>query len=78
MRPMIKTLFVPVIALLNRVGYTRKFAIMGALALVAIAVLMTNLYQSLHRVIDSSRQELAGLEVIKPIAHLVQQLQIHR
>ena len=71
-------LFSPAVSVLNRVGYTQKFAIMGALALVAIMVLMVNLYQSLHRVIDSSQQELAGLEVIKPIARLVQHLQIHR
>ena len=73
-----KTLFAPAIALLNRVGYTKKFAIMGVLALLAIAMLLLNLYQSLHRVIDSSQRELAGIEVIKPIARMVQHLQIHR
>jgi methyl-accepting chemotaxis protein len=51
---------------------------MGVLALLAIAVLVLNLYQSLHRVIDSSQQELAGIEVIKPIARMVQHLQVHR
>ncbi|MCC2867934.1 MAG: methyl-accepting chemotaxis protein [Candidatus Accumulibacter phosphatis] len=73
-----KSLFTPAIVLLNRVGYTRKFVIMGALALVAISVLLVNLYQSLHQVIDSSRQELAGIEVQKPINLLIQHLQIHR
>jgi methyl-accepting chemotaxis protein len=73
-----KTLFAPAIALLNRVGYTKKFAIMGALALVASAVLVLNLYQSLYRVIDSSQRELAGVEMIRPIASVVQYLQVHR
>ncbi|KFB67741.1 methyl-accepting chemotaxis protein [Candidatus Accumulibacter vicinus] len=73
-----KFLYAPAVALLNRVGYTQKFAIMGALALVAISVLLVNLYQSLHRVIDTSRRELAGIEVQKPINRLVQHLQIHR
>ncbi len=73
-----KTLFAPVITLLNRVGYTKKFAIMGVLALLAIAVLLLNLYQSLHRVIDSSQRELAGIEVIKPLARMVQHLQVHQ
>ena len=41
-----KTLFAPAIALLNRVGYTKKFAIMGVLALLAIAMLLLNLYQA--------------------------------
>lgn len=73
-----QTLFTPAIALLNRLGYTKKFAVMGALALVAIVVLLAGLYQSLHRVIDSSQQELAGLEVMKPIGRLIQHLQVHR
>lgn len=51
---------------------------MGALALLAITVLLINLYQSLHRVIDSSQRELSGIEVIKPIARAVQHLQVHR
>ena len=70
----VKNLFAPAIALLKRATYTKKFAIMGALALVASAVLVLNLYQSLHRVIDSSQRELAGIEVIKPIARAVQHL----
>jgi methyl-accepting chemotaxis protein len=73
-----RALFAPAVALLGRVGYTKKFAIMGALALLAIAVLLANLYQGLHRVIDSSKQELAGLEVIKPIVRTVRHLQVHR
>lgn len=73
-----KVLFAPVIALLNRLGYTRKFAIMGVLALVASSVLMVNLYDSLHDVVENSEQELQGIELIKPIARFVQHLQIHR
>ena len=73
-----KILFAPAIAVLKRASYTKKFAIMGALALVASAVLVLNLYQSLHRVIDHSQRELAGIEVVKPIARAVQHLQIHR
>ncbi|MCM8595261.1 nitrate- and nitrite sensing domain-containing protein [Accumulibacter sp.] len=73
-----KAVFTPAITLLNRVTYPRKFAIMGVLALVAIAILLLSLYQSLHRVIDSSQRELSGVEAIKPIARLVQNLQIHR
>ncbi|MBL8397194.1 MAG: methyl-accepting chemotaxis protein [Candidatus Accumulibacter sp.] len=73
-----KSLFRPAIALLNRVSYTRKFAIMGVLALVAISVLLVSLYVRLHQVIDSSRQELIGIEAIKPIAVTVRNMQIHR
>ncbi|HMW18144.1 MAG TPA: methyl-accepting chemotaxis protein [Accumulibacter sp.] len=73
-----KSLFHPAIVLLNRVSYTRKFAIMGVLALVAISVLLISLYQRLHQVIESSRQELVGIEAIKPITTTVRHLQIHR
>ena len=31
-----QTLFAPAIALLNRLGYTKKFTVMGMLALIAI------------------------------------------
>ena len=73
-----KTLFIPAISLLNRLGYTKKFAIMGILALVAISMLAMNLYHSLTRVIHRSQQELVGIEMIKPIASLMQHLQAHR
>ncbi|WP_313951830.1 methyl-accepting chemotaxis protein [Accumulibacter sp.] len=73
-----RILFVPAIALLNRLGYTTKFAIMGVLALVAISVLAVNLYHSLKQVIHRSQQELVGIEVIRPMASLIQHLQIHR
>ena len=73
-----KTVFAPAIVLLNRLGYRAKFALMGVLALVASAVLVWNLYHSLHRVIDSSRLELAGVQVIKPLTRAVQHLQVHR
>ena len=73
-----QALFAPAIAGLNRIGYTRKFALMGALTLIAIAVLIGSLYQSLQRVIDHSQQELSGLEVIKPVIRLIQHLQVHR
>ncbi|MBE2260616.1 MAG: HAMP domain-containing protein [Rhodobacteraceae bacterium] len=73
-----RTLFAPAIALLNRLGYTTKFAIMGVLALAAISILAVNLYRSLDRVIYRSQQELVGIELIKPLASLIQDLQVHR
>jgi methyl-accepting chemotaxis protein len=63
---------------MNRMGYTKKFAVMGTLALVAIVVLIFSLYSSLNQVIQSSRMELAGIEAVKPMARLVQNLQQHR
>ena len=73
-----QAIFAPAIALMNRMGYPKKFSIMGALALVAIAVLVSSLYHSLNQVVLSSQKELAGIEAVKPIARLVQHLQQHR
>ena len=46
--------------------------------MVAIGVLVFNLYRVLDDNITASRAELAGLEVIKPLHKLVQQMQQHR
>ena len=73
-----QTLFAPAIALLNRLGYTKKFTAMGMLALIAIGLLTVSLYHATQQVIERSQSELAGLEMIKPIATLVQHLQVHR
>jgi methyl-accepting chemotaxis protein len=73
-----QVLFAPAIALMNRLGYSRKFALMGILALAAIALLLFGLYNSLDKVIRSSQQELAGIEAVKPMARMVQHLQQHR
>jgi methyl-accepting chemotaxis protein len=73
-----QSLFAPAIALMNRLGYSRKYAVMGALALAAIVVLLLGLYNSLDQVIRTSQRELAGIEAVKPMARLVQHLQQHR
>ena len=73
-----QALFAPAIALMNRLGYTKKFAVMGALALVAIAVLLFNLFSALDQVIRKSETELVGIEAMKPISRLVQATQQHR
>lgn len=73
-----QALFRPAVTLMNRLGYTKKFATMGALALVAIAVLLFNLYGALDQVIRKSETELLGVEVMRPVARVVQYMQQHR
>jgi len=73
-----QAIFAPAIALMNRLNYTRKFAICGVLALVAIALLVSALYRSLDQVVRSSRKELSGIAIMKPMAQLVRHLQQHR
>jgi methyl-accepting chemotaxis protein len=71
-------LFTPAIALMNRLRYPQKFALLGAVALVAILVLQVSLYRELSKVIEPSRQELVALAVIKPMHELISGMQQHR
>jgi methyl-accepting chemotaxis protein len=71
-------LFTPAIALMNRLRYPKKFALLGAVALVAILMLQVTLYLELSKVIEPSRQELVGLSIIKPLNGLVSGMQQHR
>ncbi|MFZ2854319.1 MAG: methyl-accepting chemotaxis protein [Rhodocyclaceae bacterium] len=73
-----QAIFSPAIALMNRMGYTKKFGVMGFLALLVILVLVFSLYSNLDKVVQASQKEIAGIEVIKPMARLVQYLQQHR
>lgn len=66
-KPPMKTLFLPTIALMDRLRYPRKFAVMGIVALFAVLVLLFNLYQQLQAVVSSTTQERAGLSQIQPI-----------
>ena len=73
-----KTLFAPAIGLMNHLRYPKKFALLGAIALIAIMVLQITLYRQLTGVIEPSRQELIGLEVVKPMNQLISAMQQHR
>ena len=73
-----RSFFYPSIALMNRLGYTRKFALLGIISFVAIAVVVSSLFASLNKTIQTSQRELAGLALIKPISQTVQLIQLHR
>ncbi|MBI5436604.1 MAG: EAL domain-containing protein [Nitrosomonadales bacterium] len=71
-------IFLPAIALLNRMGYTRKFTLLWLASLVAIAVVVYSLFTSLEQVIQPSQRQLQGLALIEPISRTVQFIQQHR
>ena len=73
-----QSLFLPAIALMNRLRYTQKFAFMGILMLVAVGVVLNNLYSALDSNIRSSSAELRGIKTIKPAQQIVQYMQQHR
>ena len=63
---------------MNRLRYTQKFAFMGILMLVAVGVVLNNLYSALDSNIRSSSAELRGIKTIKPAQQIVQYMQQHR
>ena len=71
-------LFSPAIALMNRLGYTKKFILLWLTYLITITVVMYGLYGSLCQVSRSSQRELEGIALIKPISITVQLIQQHR
>jgi len=73
-----KTLFAPAIALMHRLTYPKKFALIGLVALIAIAVLFLNLARQLQSQIHLANNELAALTIIEPLDRLVQNTQQHR
>ena len=75
---MFKLFFYPSIALMNRLNYPKRFAILGLLVLIAISAAVYSLFVSLNHTIVISQRELQGLELIKPLNEFVQVLQRHR
>ena len=73
-----KTFFYPAIALMNRIGYHQKFALLWLMCLAAIIVLVYNLFVSLSQVIRISQLELDGIVLSKPILQFAQLIQQHR
>jgi methyl-accepting chemotaxis protein len=73
-----RALINPAIALMNRLSYPRKYALMGLMMLVAVLTLLYHLYSSLNAVVVSTQAEREGLAVVESTQKLVRALQIHR
>jgi PAS domain S-box-containing protein len=71
-------IFSPAIALMNRLGYAKKFAVLGLMSLVAIVVVVYSLYLHLDEDIRTAQQELQGIALIKPFSRTIQLIQQHR
>ncbi len=73
-----RALFSPAIALMNRLGYTRKFALLALISVVAFATVAYSFYGFLNEKARASQLELEGLTLIEPISRTVQLIQRHR
>ena len=60
-------LFAPAVSLMQRLRYPLKFALIGLVAFVTVAYLVTVLSLSLGKTIGQSRLELEGIESIRPV-----------
>lgn len=60
---------------MNRLSYTRKFAVLGLLSVAASTVVAYNLFLSLDREIYNSRRELEGLALVRPLSRTLQLVQ---
>ena len=73
-----RMLFAPAVSVMQRLRYPLKFALIGLVAFVTVAYLITVLSLSLSKSIRQSQIELEGIETIKPVLRLVQLVQQHR
>ena len=73
-----RTLFRPAIALLNRLTFPKKFALVSLIGLVSIVVPIGILSVEFLDTLKSSRNKLEGTELVQPINKAMQQLQQHR
>nr|MBL8411559.1 methyl-accepting chemotaxis protein [Dechloromonas sp.] len=75
---MVKSLFAPAIALMNRLRYPAKFFVLGFAVVIVMLVLLFTVYTNLKRDIVTAEKEIAGLQMLKPMNRLVQSMQQHR
>ena len=73
-----KALFAPAIALLNRLRYPAKFAMLGAIAFLVIAFLLVQLAMSLRSNIVFAEKEREALGVTPKLLTAIQLTQQHR
>ena len=63
---------------MNQLNYRKKFALLGSISFMAIGVLIVSLFLGLNQVVENSRRQLQGLDLIKPISKMIQHIQLHR
>ncbi len=73
-----RTFFAPATALMNRLRYPRKFLLIGAVAAVAMLLLLFTVYTTLSQNIRAAELEISGLQLLRPINRMTQFMQQHR
>ncbi len=73
-----KKIFYPAIFIMNKLGYTSKIMLLGAIYSTALLVVLFSIYFNLNKHIESSQYELEGIALVKPILSTIQLIQQHR
>lgn len=73
-----RAIFSPATAILNRLTFHKKFALVALIGFVSIAIPISILTGQFLRTMESARNKLEGTEQIQPINKAIQQLQQHR
>jgi methyl-accepting chemotaxis protein len=70
--------FTPAVRLMNRLRFAQKFLVIGIIAVIATAVVLVQLFSTIIGELRATERELAGLEAIRPVVRLINDLQQHR
>jgi len=73
-----RSIFSPAIAVMNRLGYTKKFTLLALASTVAFAVVVYGLFASLDKEIGIVQRELEGIALVEPVSRAIQAIQLHR
>ena len=71
-------LFLPAIALMNRLRYVARFMLLGIVGFIAIGILLSQLTYKLYESISATRSEMQGIQTVKPLHKLIEVSQQHR
>lgn len=73
-----RTFLAPAVAMMNRLSYPMKFALLGLGTLIAFASLMLALANELNDTMDRTRRELVASALSRPLSKVVELAQQHR
>ena len=71
-------LFLPAVSLMNRLRYRAKFVLLGSALIAILMLVLSTLFINLSHDIKMTENELAGLQMLKPLNRAAQFMQQHR
>lgn len=75
---MFKKIFLPAIHIMDRLSYSKKFSLLGVLAILVLVILSYDLIAQLNQTITTAQRQLNGIGQLKVISESIQSMQKHR